>query len=438
MIRIMKKLMINPLTLVIIIALTSLACSSQFSGFDNSETGLYYKIYQAGEDTVKAKTGDYVSLDMKYVTAGDSVLFDSKTGGMGQPIRFQLPPSDFPGDLYEGIGMLTPGDSAVFLINADSLFTKTFKMPARPEFIDSNTFLTFYITLHSAEPLETLQANETEMLKEYLETHQITEEPLPSGLYFLEKKSGSGKKIDSGYVVMINFNLSLANGTRVFSSKERGAPIQMTYGKPFDTPGFDEGVGYMKEGGQARFIVPSKIAFGAAGRGALVPPFSTLIYDVEIVDVMTTSEFEKQQAEQKKQQEMQKETAKNDESAKLKSYIEVNNITVQPTASGLYYIEVEKGEGLKAEAGKKVSVHYTGTLLDGTKFDSSVDRGEPFSFTLGQGQVIKGWDEGISMMNVGGKAKLIIPSSIAYGERDMGTIPPYSPLVFDVELIEVE
>jgi FKBP-type peptidyl-prolyl cis-trans isomerase len=85
-----------------------------------------------------------------------------------------------------------------------------------------------------------------------------------------------------------------------------------------------------------------------------------------------------------------------------------------------------------------VKVHYTGTLLDGTKFDSSVDRGEPFSFTLGQGQVIKGWDEGIGLMNVGGKATLIIPSSIAYEDRDMGVIKPYSPLLFNVELIEVE
>jgi peptidylprolyl isomerase len=85
-----------------------------------------------------------------------------------------------------------------------------------------------------------------------------------------------------------------------------------------------------------------------------------------------------------------------------------------------------------------VKVHYTGKLLDGTKFDSSVDRGEPFGFTLGKGQVIKGWDEGIGLMNVGGKATLIIPSSIAYGDRDMGTIPPYSTLVFDVELLEVE
>ncbi len=85
-----------------------------------------------------------------------------------------------------------------------------------------------------------------------------------------------------------------------------------------------------------------------------------------------------------------------------------------------------------------MKVHYTGTLLNGTKFDSSRDRNEPFEFTLGKGQVIKGWDEGIALMNVGGKATLVIPSAIAYGDRDMGTIPPFSTLVFDVELIDVK
>ena len=114
------------------------------------------------------------------------------------------------------------------------------------------------------------------------------------------------------------------------------------------------------------------------------------------------------------------------------------NITARPTASGLIYVEKVKGTGAKAVAGKKVKVHYTGTLLDGTKFDSSRDRNEPFEFTLGQGQVIKGWDEGIAMMNVGGKATLVIPSTIAYGERDNGKIPPFSTLVFDVELLDVK
>ena len=121
----------------------------------------------------------------------------------------------------------------------------------------------------------------------------------------------------------------------------------------------------------------------------------------------------------------------------MKKYLNDKKITTSPTASGLIYIEKVKGTGAKASAGKKVKVHYTGTLLNGTKFDSSRDRNEPFEFTLGQGQVIKGWDEGIAMMNVGGKATLIIPSNIAYGERDMGTIPPFSTLVFDVELLGV-
>lgn len=109
------------------------------------------------------------------------------------------------------------------------------------------------------------------------------------------------------------------------------------------------------------------------------------------------------------------------------------------TASGLHYIITKEGNGAKAEKGKTVSVHYTGTLLNGTKFDSSLDRGQPISFVLGQGQVIPGWDEGIALMKVGTKAKLIIPSNLAYGERGAGgVIPPNAPLIFEVELVDVK
>jgi peptidylprolyl isomerase len=109
------------------------------------------------------------------------------------------------------------------------------------------------------------------------------------------------------------------------------------------------------------------------------------------------------------------------------------------TASGLEYIEVEAGTGAQAEAGKTVSVHYTGKFQDGKVFDSSVARGEPITFRLGVGQVIKGWDEGIALMKVGGKAQLVIPSALGYGERGAGgVIPPNATLVFDVELIAVK
>jgi len=109
------------------------------------------------------------------------------------------------------------------------------------------------------------------------------------------------------------------------------------------------------------------------------------------------------------------------------------------TASGLEYIEVEAGNGAQAEAGKTVSVHYTGKFQDGKVFDSSVSRGEPITFQLGKGKVIKGWDEGIALMKVGGKAQLIIPPELGYGERGAGgVIPPNATLLFDVELVDVK
>ena len=109
------------------------------------------------------------------------------------------------------------------------------------------------------------------------------------------------------------------------------------------------------------------------------------------------------------------------------------------TASGLEYIEVEAGTGAQAEAGKTVSVHYTGKFQDGKVFDSSISRGEPISFPLGAGRVIKGWDEGIALMKVGGKAQLVIPPHLAYGESGAGgVIPPHATLVFDVELVSVD
>ncbi|MEC4982972.1 MAG: FKBP-type peptidyl-prolyl cis-trans isomerase [Oscillatoria sp. PMC 1068.18] len=108
------------------------------------------------------------------------------------------------------------------------------------------------------------------------------------------------------------------------------------------------------------------------------------------------------------------------------------------TGSGLKYVEIQEGTGSTPKPGQTVVVHYTGTLEDGTKFDSSRDRGSPFSFKIGVGQVIKGWDEGVGMMKEGGRRKLIIPPELGYGSRGAGgVIPPNATLIFDVELLEI-
>lgn len=117
-----------------------------------------------------------------------------------------------------------------------------------------------------------------------------------------------------------------------------------------------------------------------------------------------------------------------------------NNIMTTTTADGLQITDEVIGTGVEAVSGKQVSVHYTGTLTDGKKFDSSLDRGQPFTFNLGTGQVIKGWDEGVVGMRVGGKRKLIIPANLAYGNREVGNglIPANSTLLFEVELLDVK
>jgi FKBP-type peptidyl-prolyl cis-trans isomerase FkpA len=112
--------------------------------------------------------------------------------------------------------------------------------------------------------------------------------------------------------------------------------------------------------------------------------------------------------------------------------------TTQQTPTELQITDTQVGTGAEAVAGKTISVHYTGTLTNGTKFDSSVDRGTPFEFLLGSGQVIKGWDQGFNGMKVGGKRKLVIPPSLGYGTQAVGTIPPNSTLVFEVELLDVK
>ena len=117
---------------------------------------------------------------------------------------------------------------------------------------------------------------------------------------------------------------------------------------------------------------------------------------------------------------------------------ELENEDTVTTSTGLQYTDSAEGDGEAAKAGDQVSVHYTGWLTDGTKFDSSVDRNQPFQFPLGAGRVISGWDEGVCGMKIGGKRKLTIPSDLGYGPTGAGgVIPPNATLVFEVELLEI-
>jgi peptidylprolyl isomerase len=243
---------------------------------------------------------------------------------------------------------------------------------------------------------------------------QDTEEQAmtPSGdLQYIEIEEGTGPAPEPGEVVSVHYTGTLADGTVFDSSRERGEPIQFALGRGMVIPGWDQGIAKMKEGGKAKLIIPPDLAYGEQGAGGVIPPNATLTFEVELVDIQPGSP---------------------------NAPTEVDEADYETTKSGLKYYDFEEGDGATPQTGQQVTVHYTGWLEDGTKFDSSLDRGEPFTFVLGQGQVIPGWDEGVATMRVGGKRQLVLPPDLAYGERGAGgVIPPDATLIFEVELLDV-
>lgn len=231
-------------------------------------------------------------------------------------------------------------------------------------------------------------------------------------------------------------SFTYAFGTKDSIMDKSPKPIQYMLSKSMYKGDLNEALAMVHKGDSVSFIFQADSFFMKTLRSPQVPPLfdsvKDLYFHMKIVDI--TPETPEQ-----KEKRTEYENAEKNEPSLIQQYLTQNNITIAPTESGLYYLETKAGTGVSPVAGQKVKVHYTGTLLDGTKFDSSVDRKEPFEFVLGQGQVIRGWDEGIAMMKKGGKAKLVIPSKLGYGNRAAGgTIKAFSTLVFEVELLDIK
>lgn len=233
-----------------------------------------------------------------------------------------------------------------------------------------------------------------------------------SGLKYKILTHGKGKQAKNGSIVKVHYTGKFLNDTVFDSSYKRGEPINFTLGVGQVIKGWDEGIALLHVGDKAEFLISPELGYGNRQVGP-IPANSTLKFEVELVDVQ--------------------------ESIKVEEYDAKGKDTIT-TESGLQYIIVEpsKKDAVNPVVGNKVQVHYSGYLTDGKMFDSSVKRNQPFEFTLGAGQVIKGWDEGIALMKVGEKCRFVIPYQLAYGEKGYpGAIPPKATLVFDVELIKV-
>jgi peptidylprolyl isomerase len=226
-----------------------------------------------------------------------------------------------------------------------------------------------------------------------------------SGLEYRDVHEGKGGFPEFGRTCVVDYTGWLwehnAKGREFDSSVKRGTPYAFRIGAGQVIKGWDEGISTMRVGGKRELMIPAELAFGARGAGGVIPPNATLFFEINLIE-----KFEK-------------------------------------TTSGLEYVDDRKGAGITPKTGQTCVVHYTGWVwhdgAKGRKFDSSVDTDQHFSFALGQGEVIKGWDEGVATMKVGGKRRLLIPAKLGYGaEGNPPDIPGNVSLLFDVELVKVK
>ncbi|XP_071749018.1 peptidyl-prolyl cis-trans isomerase FKBP9 [Lepeophtheirus salmonis] len=259
------------------------------------------------------------------------------------------------------------------------------------------------------------------------------------------RKAGEGDK------VTVHYGGFLRDGTKFDSSFDRSKPFTFPLGKGKVIPGWDSGLIGVCPGEERHLVVPSHLAYGDRGAGDVIPPGATLLFDIVVVkieQVPTQKEIQEEQNRIQQQQEEEEEKRRAEEAQKLKEQQQVADYdyyedSSDPCGGGQLQQEViyiPRNCQKKSRSGDKLSMHYTGKLYDtGVKFDSSRDRNKAFDFTLGIGQVIAGWDEGVKDMCVGEKRTLVVPPGMAYGERGVGNvIPECATLIFEVELVDIK
>lgn len=415
-------------TILLSFALSALvaACSTESQVPETTtDNGIPYE-FHVDKEGASPQVGEYVGVHLAYTSANDSTFYNTFNQDvvyymMGRPAGY--------GDPMAFYQMMSPGDSATFYLQADSLF----KMMSPPDFIQPGEWVTATIKMESvisAEEYAEIEAArkkaklEPELLviRQHLEEQGIEYEESPAGIIYTVDKEGTGKQPGAGDKVKVHYTGKLLDGKKFDSSLDRGEPFPFVINESQVIEGWHKGVPLFKEGGKGTIYIPPSLGYGKRGAGEAIPPNAHLMFDIEVLEVSDPKAMLKKEQQQ------------------IENYLNQRGITdYQVSPDGIYYTVERQGDGPKPQPNQKVTVHYRGTLLNGKQFDASYDRGQPFEFVLGRGQVIKGWDRGIPLFNVGGKGTLYLPSSLGYGERGSGSnIPPNSILIFDVEVLNAQ
>lgn len=379
---------------------------------------------------VKAMEGDKVSYWICYKSLKKQII---STTFNQTPGSLVVEKASMPGDINDLLKVMSAGDSATFLVSAASTGTVAIANdnPAKMLAIIKVKSIT------TAAELAKIEAEKKRIEAEKLRLEEENSYTQSSrGFKYKIYTPNTGAKAKPGDVLFINFRSFTETDSMLDNTFKPGEqPLQIQVQQSRANGDFMDAITILASGDSASFKLRADSLF----KGSQLPAFcgrgSYMKFLVKVESIIPADEVKKIQAEKA---EKDKLNAKQQASS-ISDYIKKNNLKAVKTASGLYVVTENPGKGPHPQAGQKVKVHYTGYLLNGKKFDSSVDRGQPFEFNIGKGEVIKGWDEGIAMFGAGGKGKLIIPPYLGYGEQGAGEdIPPGAVLIFDIELISFE
>ncbi len=285
---------------IIVFAVLLCSCKkeSKYPGYTEGERGVYYKLLSFKDSNKKPSEGDHLEIHMVGKTMNDSILFDSRTVSSSGAVMINFKKDSLEKKWAEILSGLNEGDSVSFVVNSEMVFGLLPDISDLNDPVEGEMKLDICIA-KMMNPVEYAQwqsvllkkkedmdIEEQRELKVYLTSQSVDEHPIGAGIYYMPLVEGSGTPVEVDKNIEVSYKGSFLNG-RTFDSTKTGQPFQFTFGDEFQLiRGLEEGISLMKEGGKAKFIIPSQLAFGDKGSSTgIVPPYTTVVYEVEVLKV---------------------------------------------------------------------------------------------------------------------------------------------------------
>ena len=430
--------------LVLLCCITLISCEkSAFKGFDKTANGTYMQFHSVNNDEEMPQIGDFVVVKIKQ-TMGDSLFYSSEYEEDGI-IDFELTEPSFKGDMMAGLLNMHIDDSVTVAYLIDSMCIKTLGMDAVPDYLTPGMPIYVDIKLVDIIPAEEIADQrkiEMQLMKQQDEDRlamyysDVKNKITKDGLIILSVK-GKGRGAKDGEILMISFNLLSLEGDTLLDLYDR-EPVAVRCGDMDLGSGFAEALRYVPEGGEGHFVIPSSLAFDSVGLENSILPYTSFILNVKSTRYYTLEEYEEYQKELQKAEEAENQKRLDEEPARIAKFVKDHNVNVAPSPTGVYFLEIVKGTGAVVDNGDIVSVHYNLYNIDDKLIETSYGS-EPMQFVYGAGEMVPGIEEALANMRVGGKATIIVPSTMGFGDVAIDKeLPANSTVIFDLELIDVQ